>query len=178
MQNFVVTTGKNLIDRDLNRSFSRVPNLSTDSRTVHLLYHRYVMYSLARSTHPINWRYRYFSFSIQYFQVWVNGRHAAEEGWRFLGSERRLTFRSTCRPSCECRRWKPVTLERIVDTIIRSRLYMVTCQYQLHSRQKTPACIYSRFDSRKFFSLVALRHDLVRISEHFYSDRCDQWSLW
>lgn len=44
-----------------------------------------------------------------------------EKSWKLI--EGRLTFRSTCRPpSCECRRWKPVTLERIVDTIMRSRL--------------------------------------------------------
>jgi len=71
MQSFVVITGENLIDRDLNRSFSRVPNLSTfhnSSPTLSPI--RYVFACAIRhSTHPINWQYHYFSFSIQHFQV-------------------------------------------------------------------------------------------------------------
>lgn len=50
--------------------------------------------------------------------------------------EGRLTFRSTCRPSCKCRRWKPVTLERIVDTIMRSRLCIRLSRSRLHLQHK------------------------------------------
>jgi len=104
-----------------------VPNLSTDSRTVHLLYQNVFATDTQSSIISL---VNSFFFDTAFSSL--SKRKAC--GWGGLKFLRlRLTFRSTCRPSCECRRWKPVTLERIVDTIIRSRLYIITCRYQLHT---------------------------------------------
>lgn len=84
-------------------------------------------------------------------------------------TERRLTFRSTCRPSCECRRWKPVTLERIVDTIIRSRLYIWSrgdIDY-IPDRKRRSAIAFIP-DCGFYFSIRYDERNLVGISEHFY----------
>jgi len=152
MQNFVVTTGKNLIDRDLNRSFSRVSNLSTNSRTVHLPPICYVFACAIDTSNQLTVSL-FFFFNTAFSSL--GERKTCSRGGLKILRLRTSTHLQIDMPSVV--RMSPVKTrharkDRRHDHTIT---IMVTCRYQLHSRQKTPALIYSRFDSRNFFTRYA-----------------------
>lgn len=78
---------------------------------------------------------------------------------------RRLTFKSTCRPSCECRRWKPVTLESIVETIMRSHDYV-------RSRANINYYISSRKRRHRQRDKLAKRFFQLDENQQFFFTRC------